>query len=275
MDVKSNPYQDIINDAAAKNGIDVGFLTQLLKVESGFNPNAKSPKGPKGIAQFTKATGAKYGLVKDEDFYNPDKSINAAAAHIKDLLQSNNRDYVRTALAYNQGEGTAGQPQLQAYDSGDYTMISNEGQKYIKNFRDWDNGSNQGRTIYLYSNTVTESNYKPIDNTSTGDINIPENPLPKTVMEGATKNDIKSDPNNFPKPTMVSLSGSEAPAQVPNLGSNYEVDMFNATGKTVQKLKILLCGIVLLTQVKQLVITQRKHQGLVSIVLSNIVQKGR
>lgn len=237
MDVKSNPYQDIINDAAAKNGIDVGFLTQLLKVESGFNPNAKSPKGPKGIAQFTKATGAKYGLVKDEDFYNPDKSINAAAAHIKDLLQSNNRDYVRTALAYNQGEGTAGQPQLQAYDSGDYTMISNEGQKYIKNFRDWDNGSNQGRTIYLYSNTVTESNYKPIDNTSTGDINIPENPLPKTVMEGATKNDIKSDPNNFPKPTMVSLSGSEAPAQVPNLGSNYEVDMFNATGKTVQEVE--------------------------------------
>ncbi|MEH2778670.1 transglycosylase SLT domain-containing protein, partial [Klebsiella pneumoniae] len=143
---KINPYQDQINAAAAKYNVDSGFLTRLLEVESGFNPNAQSKTGPRGIAQFTKATGAKYGLVKDSDFYDPDKSINAAAAHVSDLLKTNNQDYVRTALAYNQGEGTAGRPQLQAYDSGDFTMISSEGQNYIKKFRDWDNGSNAQRT---------------------------------------------------------------------------------------------------------------------------------
>ncbi|HDL8237643.1 TPA: transglycosylase SLT domain-containing protein, partial [Yersinia enterocolitica] len=142
---KANPYQDVINTAAAKYGIDPLYLTKLIQVESGFDPNAKSPTGPRGLAQFTKATGARYGLVTDDDFFNPEKSINAAAAHIKDLLATNNNDYVKAGLAYNQGEGTGGKPQLDAYDTGDYSMISNEGQNYIRNFKEWDNGSNDKR----------------------------------------------------------------------------------------------------------------------------------
>lgn len=232
---KSNPYQEQINNTAAKYNIDAGFLTQLLKVESGFNPNANSPTGPRGIAQFTKATGAKYGLVEDADFYDANKSIDAAGHHISDLLKTNNNDYVRTALAYNQGEGTAGQPQLQAYDSGDYTMISNEGQKYIKNFREWDNGSSNGRTSYLYSGTPVSSNYQSVEQTASGDINIPNNPLPKSVLEGDTVTDIKSDSNNMPKPTSFSITGSSV-APIPMLGDNYEATMFEHTGKTVQEL---------------------------------------
>lgn len=221
---KINPYQDQINAAAAKYNVDSGFLTRLLEVESGFNPNAQSKTGPRGIAQFTKATGAKYGLVKDSDFYDPDKSINAAAAHISDLLKTNNQDYVRTALAYNQGEGTAGRPQLQAYDTGDFAMISNEGQNYIKKFRDWDNGSNAQRTQYLINDNNIQ--YKsqqsfPSANGST------------TTFEGTTKAEIKSNPDNFPTPVTMDINGG-APVQVPTVGNNYEADMFTQTGRNVE-----------------------------------------
>lgn len=205
---KTNPYVDAINKAAAKYGIDPAFLTKLLETESSFNPNAESPTGPRGIAQFTKQTGAKYGLVKDEDFFNPVKSINAAAAHISDLLKTNNQDYVKTALAYNQGEGTLGKPQLEAYDKNDYALISKEGQKYIQNFRDWDNGSNSVRTDYLLSGKINSGSYMRTgyEELPTG-LQTPQTGYEDGVFLGDDKNQIKSDSANYPRMTQFGLTG--------------------------------------------------------------------
>ncbi|EPM2817520.1 transglycosylase SLT domain-containing protein [Yersinia enterocolitica] len=231
---KANPYQDVINTAAAKYGIDPLYLTKLIQVESGFDPNAKSPTGPRGLGQFTKATGAKYGLVKDEDFYNPNKSIDAAAWHIKDLLASNNNDYVKAGLAYNQGEGTGGKPQLDAYDTGDYSMISNEGQNYIRNFKEWDNGSNDKRTEFLNTpkqkviNGDSRSIYGAGDNTTIQPVE------PVTALTGDTKNEIKSDPFNMPAQASLRLTPV---TEIPQIANNYEADMFNQTGKTVQEVE--------------------------------------
>lgn len=231
---KAIPYQDIINTAAAKNGIDPRYLTTLIQVESGFDPNAKSPTGPRGLAQFTKATGARYGLVTDDDFFNPEKSINAAAAHIKDLLATNNNDYVKAGLAYNQGEGTGGKPQLDAYDTGDYSMISNEGQNYIRNFKEWDNGSNDKRTEFLNTpkqkviNGDSRSIYGAGDNTTVQPVE------PVTTLSGDTKNDIKSDPFNMPVQASLRLTPV---TEIPQVANNYEADMFNQTGKTVQEVE--------------------------------------
>ena len=137
-DVKAagTPYDGMIREAADANGVSYDYLHKKIFNESSFNPNAKSPTGPRGLGQFTKATGAAYGLVTDEDFFDPGKSIAASARHTADLLKTYKGDYLKTALAYNQGNGRLGAPQLAALDRGDFTKIAPEGRQYMANLLD-------------------------------------------------------------------------------------------------------------------------------------------
>ena len=131
-----SPYDADIQRSAEANGVSYDFLHKQLFMESRFNPQAKSKTGPRGLGQFTAATGRAYGLITDEDFNDPVKSIDAAARHMKDLLTSSNGDYLRASLAYNQGEGRLGRPQLAALEQGDLSKVSPEGLKYMKNLKD-------------------------------------------------------------------------------------------------------------------------------------------
>lgn len=54
--------------------------------ESALNPDAVSPTGPRGIMQFTAATGRSYGLVEAADFFDPVKSITAGSRYMAYLL---------------------------------------------------------------------------------------------------------------------------------------------------------------------------------------------
>ena len=92
--------------------------------ESFLDPDAVSPTGPRGIMQFTASTGKGYGLVRDEDFFSPEKSIQAGADHMRYLLSllehgavilsgekldpvADKYERWQCALAaYNQGQGT-------------------------------------------------------------------------------------------------------------------------------------------------------------------------
>ncbi|UKL14689.1 hypothetical protein [Pseudomonas phage Pf17397_F_PD1] len=131
-----SPYDADIQRSAEANGVSYDFLHKQLFMESRFNPQAKSKTGPRGLGQFTAATGRAYGLITDEDFNDPVKSIDAAARHMKDLLTASNGDYLRASLAYNQGEGRLGRPQLAALEQGDLSKVSPEGLKYMKNLKD-------------------------------------------------------------------------------------------------------------------------------------------
>lgn len=137
-DVKAagTPFDGMIRDAADATGVDYDYLHKKIFNESSFNPKAVSPTGPRGLGQFTKATGRAYGLMTDDDFFDPQKSINAAAAYTKDLLGTYKGDYLKAALAYNQGNGRLGAPQLAALDRGDFSKISQEGNQYMANLLD-------------------------------------------------------------------------------------------------------------------------------------------
>ncbi|WYW04243.1 internal virion protein with endolysin domain [Pseudomonas phage vB_PpuP-Kallioja] len=137
-DVKAagTPYDGMIREAADANGVNYDYLHKKIFNESSFNPNAVSPTGPRGLGQFTRATGKAYGLVTDEDFFDPQKSIGASAKLTADLLKTYKGDYLKTALAYNQGNGRLGAPQLAALDAGDFTKIAPEGRKYMANLLD-------------------------------------------------------------------------------------------------------------------------------------------
>ncbi|QOC57666.1 putative internal virion protein D [Erwinia phage pEp_SNUABM_04] len=137
-------YDGDINVAADTHGVSPTLLRKLLWNESRFNAKAVSKTGPRGIAQFTKATGAAYGLHTEEDFFDATKSINASAQHLAELVGKFKGDELKAALAYNQGEGSLGGAQLQAYDKGDYGSISEEGRNYMRNLLDVAQSPNAG-----------------------------------------------------------------------------------------------------------------------------------
>ncbi|MDP2747358.1 transglycosylase SLT domain-containing protein [Pseudomonas sp.] len=133
---EGGPYDSLIQTAAANHGVSYDLLHKQLFKESSFNPNAKSPTGPRGLGQFTKATGLAYGLERDEDFYNPEKSIDAAARHMRDNIKIAGGDELKALLLYNQGGGRVGRKQLEAYDRGDFTGVSEEGLGYMQALMD-------------------------------------------------------------------------------------------------------------------------------------------
>ncbi|PRD20682.1 UNVERIFIED_CONTAM: Peptidoglycan hydrolase [Trichonephila clavipes] len=131
-----SPYDSLIQTASNDYGVPYDLLHKQLFKESSFNPKAVSPTGPRGIGQFTKATGKAYGLITEEDFFDPAKSIDAAARHMRDNLKASNGDELKALLMYNQGAGPVGRKQLEAYDRGDFSGVSEEGMGYMRALMD-------------------------------------------------------------------------------------------------------------------------------------------
>ncbi|POA61139.1 transglycosylase SLT domain-containing protein [Pseudomonas sp. GW531-R1] len=133
---KGTPYDALIRQEADRNEIPYEFLHKLIYNESSFNTTAKSPTGPMGLGQFTELTGKAYGLMTPQDRLDPQKAVPAIARHLKDLKGAYQGDLLKAALAYNQGKGRLGSPQLAALDQGDFTKISPEGQNYMRKLLD-------------------------------------------------------------------------------------------------------------------------------------------
>lgn len=89
---------------AERYNVDPDIFERQIRQESGFNQFARSPKGALGLTQFMPATGRRYGLTKRRDFFDPDRSLDAGARHMRDLLDANNNDYDLALAAYNAGQ---------------------------------------------------------------------------------------------------------------------------------------------------------------------------
>jgi hypothetical protein len=145
---KPSDYDGIFQKAADSHGVSYDLLRKLSFNESSFNPKAVSKTGPKGIMQFTRNTARAMGLNvtdgDDDGRYNPELAIDAGAKLLASLVKKYNGDELKAALAYNQGEGPSGAPQLQAYDKGDFGAISEEGRNYMRKLLDVAKSPNSG-----------------------------------------------------------------------------------------------------------------------------------
>lgn len=106
--MRENPtiagYVEITMNAAKRHGLDPVMLANQFYQESRFNPNAVSPAGAKGISQMMPFQQGKFGLMSENDFKDPVKSINAGAEMMARL--TNKLGDQRLALvAYNGGGG--------------------------------------------------------------------------------------------------------------------------------------------------------------------------
>lgn len=81
-------------------------LGYIAFVESGFNPRSMSHANAIGLWQFIPETGRRYGLAEREDFNDVQKSTEAAAGYLLDLIGIfGSPSFLLATAAYNTGEG--------------------------------------------------------------------------------------------------------------------------------------------------------------------------
>jgi soluble lytic murein transglycosylase-like protein len=96
------PYGAEITAAAKKYGVDPALLAGLVKQESGFNPNAGSPAGARGLTQLMPSTAAGLGVTNVLD---PVQSLEGGAKYLRAQLDAFGGDVTRALAAYNAGPG--------------------------------------------------------------------------------------------------------------------------------------------------------------------------
>ena len=96
------PYGAEITAAAKKHGIDPALLAGLVKQESGFNPNAGSPAGARGLTQLMPGTAAGLGVTNVLD---PIQNLDGGAKYLRQQLDAFGGDVTRALAAYNAGPG--------------------------------------------------------------------------------------------------------------------------------------------------------------------------
>jgi soluble lytic murein transglycosylase-like protein len=92
-------YGEIIDKAAAAQGVDPRLVRAVIQVESAYQQRARSRKGAMGLMQLMPSTAREYGVT---DPYDPRSNIEAGIKHLKSLLQRFPRELA--LAAYNAGE---------------------------------------------------------------------------------------------------------------------------------------------------------------------------
>lgn len=100
--LSTSQYVAIAQQDAVAAGISPLYFTRQIMLESDFNPNAVSPSGAVGIAQFEPGTAAGLGF----NPYDPIAALKGAANYMASLSASYGGDYTKALAAYNAGSGT-------------------------------------------------------------------------------------------------------------------------------------------------------------------------
>jgi len=95
-------YVAIAQQDAVAVGIPPNYFVQQINTESGFNPNAVSPAGAVGIAQFLPSTAAGLGI----NPWDPIQALQGAAKMMASYASQYGGDYAKALAAYNAGSGT-------------------------------------------------------------------------------------------------------------------------------------------------------------------------
>lgn len=120
-------YIAIAQQDALNAGISPNYFVRQIDIESGFNPNAYSPAGAEGIAQFEPATAAGLGI----DPWNPIQALNAAAHLMASYNNTYGGNYAMALAAYNGGSGTVQYAVNACGSSGWMNCLPGETRHYI------------------------------------------------------------------------------------------------------------------------------------------------
>jgi soluble lytic murein transglycosylase-like protein len=92
---------DLADAAADKYGLPRQLVRSVMAAESGFQPQAVSPKGAIGLMQLMPGTAAQLGV----DPFDPAQNVDAGTRYLRDLLEKYNGGLRHALAAYNAGPG--------------------------------------------------------------------------------------------------------------------------------------------------------------------------
>lgn len=95
-------YREEARKAALEFGIDPDIYVALIQQESGFNPNAQSPKGAFGLAQLMPGTALDLGVMRTD----PIDNLRGGAKYLREQYDAFGKDYRLALSAYNAGPGS-------------------------------------------------------------------------------------------------------------------------------------------------------------------------
>ncbi len=99
--VKATGFDPIIEKYANHYSLDQSLIKSIIATESGFNPNAVSPKGARGLMQLMPATAERLGV---SNSFDPEENIRGGVKHFRTLMDNFNNDLTLSLAAYNAGE---------------------------------------------------------------------------------------------------------------------------------------------------------------------------
>jgi soluble lytic murein transglycosylase-like protein len=100
--VESRVFDPIIANVSRRYNVEQALVKAMIKAESGFQPNAVSPKGARGLMQLMPGTAQMHGV---RNIHEPRDNIDGGVHHLRMLLDRYRNNVVLALAAYNAGEG--------------------------------------------------------------------------------------------------------------------------------------------------------------------------
>ncbi|MBT0662744.1 lytic transglycosylase domain-containing protein [Geobacter pelophilus] len=93
-------YETLINKYSQQYGVDRALVKAVIHAESGYNPNAVSRKGARGLMQLMPKTAEH---LKVADTFDPAQNIRGGVKYLRFLLDTCKGDETLALAAYNAG----------------------------------------------------------------------------------------------------------------------------------------------------------------------------
>jgi soluble lytic murein transglycosylase-like protein len=108
-------YEPMLKTASVDFAVELALLKAIMAAESGFNPDAVSPKGAIGLMQVMPTTAERYGLLGDrkksieQKLQDPKTNIRLGTRYLADLIKLFPGQQDLVIASYNAGEGAVQQ----------------------------------------------------------------------------------------------------------------------------------------------------------------------